>query len=178
MSRPIRTDGIRTLADIKLRCTVDEFTGCWHWKGAKTGGVPQPSFWFPPLARRTTIGVAVCFIKTGAEPAPGVRWHCTCETKGCANPDHRVAGNKSTQMLAAKMIRCPVQRARIAAGKRAVSKLSDEAAADIAASIEPLRVVAERHGISIGHAGRVRTGVWRRPLAGRASSVFNWAGSV
>lgn len=173
----IRTDGVRTIADIKDRCFVDEITGCWHWRGARSGGktpdVRTPSLWLPALQRRTTLGIAICVLLTGEEPKPGVRWHCICETKGCANPDHRKAGNKSTQMLAAKLKRSPAQCARIAKGKRAVSELSDEAAAEIRLSEEPLRVLAARHSISISHTSNIKNGKQRRELGARGASVFN-----
>jgi hypothetical protein len=167
-----RTSGIRTLADLKGRCRIDDETGCWRW-AAGADGSGRPSLWLPALGRRVTLGIAICVLRTGNAPAPGVSWHCTCATPNCANPAHRVAGNRSSQMRAAKLTRDAVTRARIAACKRAKSKLPDEAADDIRRSSEPLRVVAERHGISISHASNIRRCEMRLPLAARGASVFN-----
>ena len=113
-------------------------------------------------------------LKTGERPKPGVVWHCTCRTPGCANPGHRKAGTRSSQMLAAKMQRNPLQRARIAAGKQAVSKLSAEQVRQIIAAEGPLRVIAAEHGISISHANNIRRGKARRVVAMQGASVFSW----
>lgn len=168
----IRRDGVRTIDDLMARCRIDDLTGCWLWAGANDGN-GRPSLWLPVLSRRVSLGVAICVLRTGKAPGKGVVWHCTCTTTNCANPKHRTAGDRSSQMLAANLQRDARTRARIAAGKRAVSRLSDEAAAEIRASDEPLHVVAERHSISISHASQIRRGEQRRPLGVRGASVFN-----
>lgn len=169
----MRADGVRTVADLMGRCRVDSITGCWLWGHAASESQQRPSLWLPALKRRVSLGVAICWLRTGKAPAKGVVWHCTCETTDCANPDHRRAGNRSSQMLAAKLTRSPVAVAKMAAGRRAKSKLSDAGAAEIRASTEPLRVLADRHGISISHASMIRRCVLRRPVAAKASSVFS-----
>jgi hypothetical protein len=78
-------------------------------------------------------------------------------------------------MLAAKVVRTPMERARMAAGKRAGSRVSDAQCAEIRASTEPLRVFAERFRISISHASDIRRGTVRRPLCAPGSSIFNLA---
>lgn len=176
MTRGRRSDGIRTVADLKGRCRVDEITGCWQYVGCTTGDTPHPQLWVPAIGKHTTMGVAIAVLLTGKRPEPGVFWHCTCETRGCANPAHRRPGDRRAQMLAARMVRTPDQIARITAGKRAASELSDAAAEQIRLSDEPLRVVAERYGCSVSHAGNIRTGKRRRQLGVRAASVFNLGG--
>lgn len=170
--------GIRTVSDLRGRCRVDDeaspATACWHWRGARDGN-GTPSMWLPALRRRVTLGTAACYLRLGREPLAGEVWHCTCDTKGCANPWHRKAGNRSSQMLAAQLQRDVLTRTKIARGKRAASTLSDAACAEIRASAEPLRVLAEAHGISMSHASLVRRGVLRRPLL-TGASVFALAG--
>ena len=164
--------GISSIEDIRGRCFVDDITGCWLWRGAMSGG-KHPSLWLAPLARHTTMGQAIAFFKTGELPEKGVIWYCQCATKGCANPDHRRAGGRSHQMRNADLVRSPMTRARMALGKRAGSRLTDEAAAEIRLSVEPLRVLAERFAISISHASQIRRGEQRRAIAARGASIFN-----
>ncbi len=128
--------------------------------------------WLPDLRQRTSLGVIACYFATGAAPLLGQSWHCTCTTRFCANPAHRTCGNRSSQMLAARMTRNPLQRARISAGKRANGKLTDAQRVEIAGSDEFLRVLAERYGISISQAHKLRTQTQTQPAQG--ASVFTW----
>jgi hypothetical protein len=164
--------GVRTVEDIRDRCYVDELTGCWLWRGA-TSARGYPSLWMPALRRVATLGHAIALLQTGRLPAKGVVWYCTCTTKNCGNPMHRAPGTRADQMRKAGIVRSPLVRARMAAGRRVDSKLTEDAVADIRGSTEILRVVAERHGISISHASHIRRGEQRKPLSGHGASVFN-----
>lgn len=168
----IRRDGVRTIDDLMARCRIDDLTGCWLWAGAKDGN-GRPSLWLPVLSRRVSLGVAICVLRTGKAPGKGVVWHCTCTTTNCANPRHRTAGNRSSQMLAARIRRSAATRAKIAAGKRAVSPWDESVIADVRSSSEPLHAVAARHGMSIEHASNIRRGESRLELGVRGASVFN-----
>jgi len=46
-------NGVRTIEDLRLRCVVDEITGCWLWRGAFTQGVG--AVWLPELGKTRTI---------------------------------------------------------------------------------------------------------------------------
>lgn len=168
--------GIRTIDDLRDRCFVDDITGCWHWRGATTCG-KYPASWLPAIARRVTLGHVICFLRTGQLPDKGTFWHCTCETKSCANPEHRMAGTRSEQMKAAKIVKSPLVRARMAQVQRDRSVLTDQGVAAIRSSGEPLRVVAERYGISMSHASGIRRGEQRASISAPGSSVFNWSGA-
>lgn len=148
--------GINSPADMAKRCVVHR-TGCWTWQGAKDVN-GRPSFWFPPLQARVSLGVAACWWATGRRPEKGEAWHVVCTTTDCANPAHRTCGNRSSQMLAARLERTLEQRLRQAAGRRKVGKLTDADVAAIQESTETLQVLAERHGISPGYACSVRSG--------------------
>lgn len=168
----MRSDGIRTPADLKLRCIVDPDTACWHWRGARDLN-NRPSFWFPPLRAVASIGVACSFWKTGARPAKGAMWHSFCNTTDCANPAHRRAGNRSTQMLSLKMVRSPLVRARQAAGKRKVSKLTDADVAAIYGSSMTLQQIMDRYGVCRSYACQLRKGTKRKSTAAPQSSIFS-----
>lgn len=152
----MRGPGINTPGDLAARCTVHR-NGCWTWKGAKDAN-GKPSFWFPPLQARVSLGMAACWWAVGRRPEKGEAWHIRCTTPDCANPEHRVCGNRSSQMLAARLERTLEQRLRQAAGRRKAGKLTDADVAAIKASDEPLEVLSARHGISVGYACSVRSG--------------------
>lgn len=168
-----RGDGIYTVDDLKDRCVIDEITGCWLWRGAKDSH-HAPALWLPALRRRTTLGVAICMLTTGDRPAPGAVWHCTCETRHCANPAHRCQGDRATQMRAARIKKTPEQRVRMAAAARAAGKLSEADAHAIRTCGLSLIEIAQRWCISVGYACEVRSGKRRAPLAAPSSSVFAW----
>lgn len=172
---PRKLGGVRSVDDIKDRCVIDDITGCWAWRAARDSN-GAPSLQLPALGRVVSLGVAIGFFLTGAAPAPGVVWHCTCETRQCANPAHRKAGNRSTQMLAAKLTRSPQTRARMMAGKRRGAKLSQADADEIRGSSLKLTEIMARYGITKGYACEIRAGKRRAPLAAPGSSVFSLAG--
>jgi hypothetical protein len=165
------TTGIRTIEDLRGRCWVDDITGCWHYKGYSEGG--QPALWVPLLGKTTTMGVAISVLVTGAAPKKGVFWHCKCDTPGCANPDHRKPGSRSSQMKAAKITRSPLTVARMSRGKM---KLTAEQIELIRTSPEPAGIVAEQLGISRSLASRYRRQGGCKGVAAPGSSVFNFAG--
>lgn len=152
-----RSDGIRTIEDIRLRCKIDEDIGCWIWAGANSNGLPCT--WFPPLRKTTSLGVAICYIRTGKPPPRGTCWHSVCGNKACVNPKHRKAGNRSSQMLAAGLKRCALVRAKISRGKRV---LTDQQISEIRASHgQPLKELAVRFGITPNYVSEIRSGYAR-----------------
>lgn len=163
--------GVRNIDDIKDRCRIDDITGCWNW-ALGCDGNGRPSVWLPALQTRTSMGVAICVLTTGERPPPGVVWHVTCRNMLCANPAHRKVGNRSTQMLAAKIKRTPVQRARMSASRRGGSKLTPEQHQEIAYSTMKLSEITERYGISRTYACVLRAGYIHRPPVTPGSSVF------
>ena len=78
-------------------------------------------------------------------------------------------------MLAAKIVRTPTQRAHVAAGKRALSAVTDEQVASIRNDDRRLVDIAAEHGISVSHVSNIRRGTARRPLAAPGASAFNWS---
>ena len=167
--------GVHTLDNLKDRCVIDDITGCWVW-GACRDSNGVPSVYLPAIKRVSSLGFAIGFLRTGAAPAPGVVWHCTCETRQCANPEHRRAGTRSSQMLAAKIKHTPQTRARMIAAQRRGAKLSQADADAIRGSSLMLREIVERYKISEGYACEIRAGKVRKPLAAPGSSVFGWGG--
>jgi hypothetical protein len=169
MKRGAYQGGIRSVDDIKARCWVDEDTGHWHWRGSLVEG--RPSMWISGLQARCTVGVALCFFSTGKRPAKGKVWHHTCSCMECANPEHHKPGNRSSQMLAAHKRRGPLERLKVAKGRRKASRLTDDDVIAIRAGNEPLSVIAAQYGISVSYAWALRRGK-RWPLVAVNSSPF------
>jgi hypothetical protein len=163
--------GIRTRADLKSRCTVDVDTGCWRWTGARDVN-GQPRLWLPALCTVVTLGVAACYIRTGARPEKGQIWHAVCATRECANPAHRAPGTRSSLMLGLGMQRTPLQRAHYSAGRRARDELSEADIEFIRSCGLTLREICARVGISENYARSVRRGLPNQ-VAAPGSSVFN-----
>lgn len=163
--------GVRTIEDLKDRCTVDELTDCWVWRfGCSMDGIP--SIWSPLRKTRTSVGGI--FSDLLGDPGKGKVWYASCGNKMCCNPSHRKRGTRSTQMKAHGIKRSPLVKAKITATKRAQGKLSDEDVRDIVNGGMTLKQISEKYGICVSYACSVRSGQVRAPLSAPSSSVFSW----
>ena len=164
--------GIRTAEDLRGRCWVDDDTGCWHWRGARSHDAPAVCL--PGHGRACGLGRVIGYLKTGTLPPPGVFWSCICATKHCANPAHRAPGTRSAAMKRAIPKRGPAFVARVQAAKRAASTIcTPEIAAAIRASDEPCAALGLRYGMSGAMAWKIKRGLaWLPTLP--AASVFSW----
>ena len=101
MSHPHGTylGGIRNLDDLRLRCVVDEDTGCWHWRLSKCDGVPKVHVTHPALPRPGHImrgRRAALLLARGRDlPAGHVAYaRLTCQSADCVNPSHCQSGDR------------------------------------------------------------------------------------
>lgn len=166
--------GIRTIEDLRLRCRIDEDTDCWHY-GKASRSHHAPGVRLAVLGQEmVSLGVAIAVLSTGKRPEKGVCWHVTCTTPQCANPDHRKAGTRRSQMRSANYKPAAQTLAKIASTKRSKSALSKDAIEAIRSSDETLAVLSERHGVSPSHISRIRLGQCWSETAAPAASVFSW----
>lgn len=111
MSKPTSkpAGGVRTLEDLRLRCVIDEETGCWLWQqavatagGGTTPIVHLPDNVLPGVGRRSTIPAArAAWLLSGRKLQPGhVVWRQLCTGGRCINPAHCRAGTKSDGLAA------------------------------------------------------------------------------
>jgi hypothetical protein len=163
--------GIYTVDDLRQRCVVDEFTGCWTWP-SPSKDADYPTVALPALAgKRVSLGVAICVLRTGQPPRRGECWFHTCQNTRCANPAHRKVGGRSQQMLAHQLKRSPLTRARMSRGRR---RLVDDAdIAQIAGSTDLLTTIAQRYGISKSWASILRRGKINHSGCAPGATVFN-----
>ena len=164
---------IRTIADLRAHCRVDEDTGCWHWLGGKRDHV---TVWLSARETSTSLGAAICWLLRAHAPEPHEVWRASCGNLRCANPAHR---KPIPRRIHGSMIEHTIAQAiAAAAAKRAKSRINDADVAAIRDSTEPLRLLAERYRISAAYASKVRRGECRRERAVPASSVFSWSGRI
>lgn len=174
-ARRTRQDGIRTIEDLKLRCRIDDITGCWVWGGAYHSGSAR--VWLPGLGPMS-MGFALQYVRHGTRPTTKRQLIPMCGNTSCGNLAHRRWGSRSELFKLLRPELSIEHRARIRAGKRACSTvMTAEKAQEIRASLEPSKVIAEREGIHFTHVCRIRRGeAWGASLP--MSSVFAWAGAA
>ncbi len=169
--------GIQTVEELRERCRVDEDTGCWQF-GKASRSSHAPGVRVAALGgEMVSLGVAAAVLRTGERPKAGVVWHITCCTKHCANPEHRKAGTRKSQMKQASYKPTALTLAKIAATKRAKSVLTPADIAEIRASRETLHELSARFGVSPSNIGRIRLNQLWRDTAAPAASVFSWGGA-
>lgn len=83
---------MKTIDEIKGRCRIDEFTGCWNWAGAMVGG-KSPRIWQTEDGKDKSMpGRRAAWLARGRELPSGWRVYGTCESLTCVNPAHIKAG--------------------------------------------------------------------------------------
>jgi hypothetical protein len=146
-----------TADDLKARCRVDPGEH-WHWLGHRDEH-GTPGLRFGPIKSNTSLGVVACWLATGERPQKGQVWHTFCGIADCANPAHRAAGDRQSQMAKLVGVSKPLQhRMRIAAAKRQRGKLSDEDVEAMRQAKGTLAEIADRFGVSRKHVCRIRRG--------------------
>ncbi len=171
--------GIRTIEDVRLRCRIDEETGCWIWGLCKYKDMPIATVTVDGKRETMTGRRAVATLKAGKKPSKDkfVFASKKCHQKHCVNPDHirigsrldhgeylrRTGQSKSERKLAA--CRSNIRKTR--------AKLSIEAARNIRGSDESAIELAKKYGVDVSSIRKVRLGqTWREHTSG--ASVFSW----
>ena len=169
--------GVRSIADIRNRCNVDEDTGCWHWKLAMNCGAPHIHFQLAGKTHTMRGRRAVKAIEAGA-PLPTAMNAIgldTCDAD-CVAPDHikavsrYVVGQQIRRLGKCKTIR------KAASGRAAAlknRKLTLEQVAEIRHSDETQHALAAKFGVTQYAVWAVLSGkTFRDGVAN--NSVFNW----
>lgn len=149
--------GITTAEDLKGRCIVDDFTGCWHWQGAtstdKRGRKCQRVWVYDSLQGRfrTMSGpMAVLEIEGTRTPETEMGWR-VCECQDCMNPAHVKGGTKADWGLWLRMYGKRKGKPRIVAANRKNVRsraiINPQKAAEIRASDRPADELAAKYGL-------------------------------
>lgn len=117
---------------------------CWLWPNLRVNGyghitTPRTG---TVLAHRYAYELLVA-------PIPGELFVChTCDVPACVNPEHHFLGTRDDNM------RDAVAKGRMASWK----KLSRDQCADVRASRDTYRTLADRYGVSAGTIFTIRHG--------------------
>lgn len=169
--------GVRTIEDIRRRCTVDDDTGCWHWRLAMNCNAPHIHFNLAGSVHTMRGRRAVKAIEAGAPINP--KLSCigldTCDAN-CVAPDHiktvtrYAVGQQIRRLGKCKTIRKRAGGLKQVAGKR---KLTVAQVVEIRSSDETQRSLALKFGVTQYTVWAARTGkTFRDGVAN--NSVFNW----
>ena len=158
---------MRTLSAMRSRCT--ECGDCWIWPGAHTPrGYPNMR-----VDGKFVHVRPLMFDLAGKKREAGKKVTMTCTTPWCVNPAHMT---QMSQRELAERARDrgaqanPARAAKIAKHQRQSAKLQAWQVAEIKASAEPTRAVAQRFGVNFATVAKIRRGeMWRdfgTPFAG------------
>ena len=183
MSMPKGTNcgGVRKLEDLRLRCRVDQDTGCWHFGGKehrRQAGKVDPRVWLADRRSAVTVAKAGWLLagkplKLGEIVWPRCRTHC------CGNPSHLMAGTKAQWGAWAQAQGYMRGRPERAAINRRIKletgqcALTMELAAWIRESTQTGREIAQVLGVSEQVVSRARLG--KTYAAAPVASIFGWA---
>lgn len=186
---------IRTLEDIKDRCTVDHDTGCWLWRGGMSRSKrranlqPMCRAWLPGTeGERRAPQVAparAAWLLAGLKLWPGhVVWRNVCFDSRCVSPEHGRAGTRRQMgevLTKSGVLQNNPRRAAVNAVNRAASVLPVEvvrAAEQMYADGALRKDVVAALGIHCSTASKIRTG--RHPHCARRERVLRgaWVFSV
>lgn len=173
--------GIRTIEDLRLRCRIDNETGCWRWAGAKQeyGGsrAAEPRVW---LADHDCCvnGKRAAAILSGRTPKRGQLVYAKCLNSMCVRPDHQIVGTAKERgaWLAAQGVLKgnPSRVAQNTRMSRGRSSINMELARWARESEQTGVEVAHALDIGIAAVSRIRRHeTWREQM--QAASVFSFA---
>lgn len=171
--RPEKSHAIRTVDDLKSRCVVDDETGCWRCK-TKTVAFCIGEERFNTTIRRAALILAGRKVPTTQARLAGPT--ANCHTDWCGNPDHsRVMSRKeNAKRLGLAQRMTPKQLANLRAHSEKCMKLcADDRRVIATTRDEPIKVMAQRYGVSEAYVQRMRSRGWstaKRP----ATSVFTF----
>ena len=177
---------IETDECIRLRCHVDEMSGCWLWAGALDTKTKRPimSMLTEDGCRRCCkLSVALHLIRTGKRPGHGARiyWPVACGNKQCANPAHHkpLTKSKLNELITGHG---PLSRAKIAMARTGQGRITEAERREIAGSTMKLAEIMDKYKVSQGYASILRRGLRRSGVqptfCAQGSSVFAWGGAA
>lgn len=168
--------GIHSIEVLKERCDIDEFTDCWHYKGAKFQGAPVINIWYGGK-RRALRGRRAALLLAGVVIKKGHTAYARecCKSLDCVNPAHATSGTrKASGKALAESGRLKGNPKTILARKRTAEsyrKLTDEQVEEIRNSQESNYKLAERMGLHKFTVWSIRNGhSWKQ----HGHSVFTW----
>lgn len=171
--------GIRTVEDVRLRCVVDDCTGCWRMRRSDgTWARPDHNLHAGPgkksLAARVTYELAY----PGRLKPGWVVWR-HCDSEWCLNPLHLRSGTKAQwgqHVIRRGIYKTPAKVACGRAAGRARRLLSDELITWLMESEQGHTEAAHGLGITPSRAQQIRAKA--KMKRSPAASVFDFAAFI
>lgn len=173
--------GIRSVADLRSRCRVDEVSGCWHWGMAIVDGAPTVHWVDAAGVRRKARGRRASLLIAGRViPKGHVAFaKATCKSDDCVNPDHSRSGNRDEEGAAITKSgiwkNSPTKIAAAKAVARKKRKLTDAQAAEIRCSDLSDQALSKVYGLSTYAIWSLRSG---RSYKATGFSIFSAANDL
>jgi hypothetical protein len=174
--------GIRSIEDVRLRCRIDETTGCWIWGMAyrtypDARRNPEPAVWLADLGICVNGKKAVAILGGRAPKKGQVSWS-KCLNSRCVNPQHVKVGSyaeRGAYLAKTNVLKGdPARSASNAKHRRARSAVTEELAAWIRESPQSGADVCHATGFSSSTVSRIRRGESWAENFSSAGSVFHW----
>ena len=183
-----RVQAARQLSDLVQTCVIPEpddlAASCWLWKGGLSTpsrpGQSTPTAWYH-VEQRAIPAARLAWMLAGLPIPPGhlvMRYRPRCDNPLCINPLHAVTGSLTESLRQRKGWKPPKEFGERLRAKTERSTTPLEKVRAIEADLdagEPRRVVAKRHGVSVGTVQNIRAG--KHPHSSRKArpaSVFTW----
>lgn len=154
--------GIRSLDGLRLRCYIDEQSGCWRWRlacgrdGSASTNIITADRVYHMRGRRAAL------LLTGKLRPGSLVWQGpACSYRDCCNPAHARQGSHRefvAWQVQMGMHSTPAKRFGALKAARARAKVTPEIALAMRTSDETLRVLAARYGVCESTVSAVRRG--------------------
>lgn len=177
--------GIYTLEDVRLRCVIDDITGCWRWRYSSNAcGIPHchvPAGVLGPK-RMSCSARRAAWALAGKRLPDGCAIYPACGHADCVNPTHLARGTTGDALRASNKDRRSMSTPRRLAALAAYRERWTIPAETIRAIEQALRAgltakaAAEHVGVRYAIAKQVRRGehAHQRAKVLRGASVFAW----
>lgn len=170
--------GVRSLADLKLRCYVDAETGCWHLRtghGRRLNAGDRQRVHVHRVGTMTA-GRAAYYLQHGKMPPEGhVVWHAHCSSHDCVRPGHLSCDPRAVSTAAFhRELPAPLAQARAERCRRngrRQAKVCAEVRSWIVESAQTTEAIAHATGLAKSRVIRIKADARARP-----SSVFVFRG--
>jgi hypothetical protein len=174
--------GIRTVADLRARCRVDDDTGCWHWSMGFSQGSPRIHLALDGRNTAMRGRRAALLLARGKDVRPGlvVFARLQCRSADCVNPAHCRAGTRQQhgewQRLSGTG-RTPAKQVGAVKGWTVrPRRFTPEQVHRIRNGSESVAALAREFGVAMNSIHQVRTFKTYRTVRAEVpgASVFSW----
>jgi hypothetical protein len=163
--------GVRTVADVRLRCVMDAGCDCWHLRSPRGRPMPMDRVHKMWVHGRGSMSAtrAVWELAHGRPMPQGRRAVRMCGTYDCANPAHirALSESQAQRHYTGKGYEMsPARRQHLQKLQRARRRFTPEQVREVRLSALPAAALARQFGFSQSSVAAIRRGeTYRDPVA-------------